>query len=206
MAQASTEAGWTFLTNHAHVLICIALDPEVRMREVAARVGVTERAVQRIIADAKSWQDQVQDDAGLAYLQGLAWRYLGETERARAALLQAVALDPDDRAAWYDLGELYLADGELQSASEAFAQVTRLIPEGPEAWIGPWRQAEVAAARQDAAAFEQHLRAALTHGFDLRQIAGLPNWKAYLADPVVGPSVEKLITVYGSRDVLDSLR
>ena len=44
-------APWTFLTNHAHVLICIADNPEVRMRDVAARVGVTERAVQRIVAE-----------------------------------------------------------------------------------------------------------------------------------------------------------
>lgn len=42
---------WTFLTNHAHVLLCIAADPEARMRDVAVRVGVTERAVQRIVAD-----------------------------------------------------------------------------------------------------------------------------------------------------------
>jgi DNA-binding IclR family transcriptional regulator len=44
-------AGWTFLTNHAHVLFCIAEDPEVRLRDVAARVGITERAVQRIVTD-----------------------------------------------------------------------------------------------------------------------------------------------------------
>jgi DNA-binding MarR family transcriptional regulator len=43
--------GWTFLTNHAHVLFCIAEDPEVRLRDVAARVGITERAVQRIVTD-----------------------------------------------------------------------------------------------------------------------------------------------------------
>jgi predicted ArsR family transcriptional regulator len=42
---------WTFLTNHAHVLLAIAGDPSVRMRDVAARVGVTERAVQMIVAD-----------------------------------------------------------------------------------------------------------------------------------------------------------
>ena len=42
---------WTFLTNHAHVLICIARDPGVRLRDVAARVGITERAAQRIVAD-----------------------------------------------------------------------------------------------------------------------------------------------------------
>jgi hypothetical protein len=41
---------WTFLTNHAHVLLCIAADPGGRMRDVAARVGITERAVQRIVA------------------------------------------------------------------------------------------------------------------------------------------------------------
>jgi Mn-dependent DtxR family transcriptional regulator len=45
------ELEWTFLTNHAHVLLCIVREPEVRMRDVAQMVGVTERAVQRIVAD-----------------------------------------------------------------------------------------------------------------------------------------------------------
>ena len=48
------EAGgpeWTFLSNHAHVLLCIAQEPEARLRDVAERVGITERAVQRIVAD-----------------------------------------------------------------------------------------------------------------------------------------------------------
>lgn len=49
-AEASSPP-WTFLSNHAHVLICIAGDPEARMRDVADRVGVTERAVQRIVAE-----------------------------------------------------------------------------------------------------------------------------------------------------------
>jgi predicted transcriptional regulator len=42
---------WTFLTNHGHVLLCLAKSPSMRMREIAAHVGITERAVQRIIAD-----------------------------------------------------------------------------------------------------------------------------------------------------------
>lgn len=42
---------WTFLSNHAHVLLCLHLDPEQRLKEVAARVGITERAVQTIVAD-----------------------------------------------------------------------------------------------------------------------------------------------------------
>jgi DNA-binding MarR family transcriptional regulator len=42
---------WTFLSNHAHVLVCLALDPHARLRDVAAEVGITERAVQGIVGD-----------------------------------------------------------------------------------------------------------------------------------------------------------
>lgn len=42
---------WTFLTNHGHVLLCLARCPTIRVRDVAEQVGITERAVQRIIAD-----------------------------------------------------------------------------------------------------------------------------------------------------------
>ncbi|MFE6228978.1 MULTISPECIES: helix-turn-helix domain-containing protein [unclassified Streptomyces] len=50
-ANGKGQAGWTFLTNHARVLLAVARDPEVRLREVAARCGVTERTVQAIVAD-----------------------------------------------------------------------------------------------------------------------------------------------------------
>ncbi|MDE3161634.1 MAG: winged helix-turn-helix transcriptional regulator [Acidobacteriota bacterium] len=49
--ETPAAATWTFLTNHSHVLLCIADDPEARMRDLAERVGITERAVQRIIDD-----------------------------------------------------------------------------------------------------------------------------------------------------------
>ena len=45
---------WTFLSNHAHVLLLIARDPEIKLRDVAWRVGITERAVQRIVADLEA--------------------------------------------------------------------------------------------------------------------------------------------------------
>ena len=44
-------SSWTFLTNHAHVLLCIHRDPAIRLREVATLVGITERAAQKIVAD-----------------------------------------------------------------------------------------------------------------------------------------------------------
>jgi predicted transcriptional regulator len=49
--QPSSGQHWTFLTNHSHVLILLAHEPDLRLRDVAERVGITERAVQRIVAD-----------------------------------------------------------------------------------------------------------------------------------------------------------
>ena len=42
---------WTFITNHARVLISIAENPGVRTRDIAERIGITERATQRIVAE-----------------------------------------------------------------------------------------------------------------------------------------------------------
>ena len=44
-------SNWTFLTNHSHVLLCLAKDPYMRIRDLSAEVGITERAVQRILAE-----------------------------------------------------------------------------------------------------------------------------------------------------------
>jgi len=42
---------WTFLTNHARVLLCLAEEPTLRLREVAEKCGITERGAQRIVTD-----------------------------------------------------------------------------------------------------------------------------------------------------------
>lgn len=54
LEEADTNAlvgSWTYLTNHTHVLVCLAADPTLRLRDVAVRVGITERAVQKIVHD-----------------------------------------------------------------------------------------------------------------------------------------------------------
>lgn len=43
--------GWDFLTNHAHVLTCVATDPGIRVRDIADAVGITERAAHRIVSE-----------------------------------------------------------------------------------------------------------------------------------------------------------
>jgi DNA-binding HxlR family transcriptional regulator len=45
------DGSWTFLTNHSHVLICLTRDPEQRVRDIAEQVGITERAVQKILGE-----------------------------------------------------------------------------------------------------------------------------------------------------------
>ena len=51
MRAEGTGPGWAFLTNHAQVLVCIARDPGIRLRDVGERVGITERAAHRIVVE-----------------------------------------------------------------------------------------------------------------------------------------------------------
>jgi predicted transcriptional regulator len=51
MEERNPEYSWTFLTNHSHVLLCLAEDSAMRMRDIAQEVRITERAVQRMISD-----------------------------------------------------------------------------------------------------------------------------------------------------------
>ncbi|MEM7145616.1 MAG: winged helix-turn-helix domain-containing protein [Verrucomicrobiota bacterium] len=48
------KTGWTFLTNHTHILVCLSRNPMTTVRELALQVGITERSVQRILADLES--------------------------------------------------------------------------------------------------------------------------------------------------------
>lgn len=50
-SSSSHHGSWTFFTNHSHVLFSLARNPEETLREVAAGVGITERAVQRIVGE-----------------------------------------------------------------------------------------------------------------------------------------------------------
>src|SRR3954468_4479499 len=51
MSQIVEKREFSFLTNHGKALLLIAADPRIRMRDIASRLGITERATQRIVAD-----------------------------------------------------------------------------------------------------------------------------------------------------------
>ena len=64
-SEPAKEPTWTFLTNHTHVLLCLHEDPEITLREVAHRVGITERSVQRILSELEEGGFVTRDRVGL---------------------------------------------------------------------------------------------------------------------------------------------
>lgn len=90
-------AGWTFLTNHSHVLICLAIDPNMLLREVAQRVGITERAVQKIVHELEEGGVLVRKKVGrrnrYTIKEGRSLRHPVEGHRRVRDLLDMVRKD-----------------------------------------------------------------------------------------------------------------
>ncbi len=89
---------WTFLTNHAHVLNCIADDPESRLRDIAARVGITERAAQAIVSDLEAGGYLTRTRAGRRNTYevhpDLPFRHAIECDHQVGELLDILGLTP----------------------------------------------------------------------------------------------------------------
>lgn len=162
-------------------------------------------ALRAAIAGAEAFERTVVPDGRIRYLIGLAHRHLGAVDAAEAAFRDALKLSPNRAEAWFDLGELLAGKRDWTGAREAFTHVTTLVPTGPRSWPGWLQLAQTDAQLKDAEAFEAHLRSAVRYGFDLQLIAGDAAWKGFLADPVTGPSVERVVRTYGGPEILASL-
>jgi DNA-binding IclR family transcriptional regulator len=96
-AHHGRDRRWTFLTNHAHVLLSLARDPEMRIRDVALRVGITERAAQRIVSDLVAAGYLVATRVGrrnrYELHPELPMRHAVEAHTAVGALLEALGRD-----------------------------------------------------------------------------------------------------------------
>ena len=96
---SSHSTTWTFLTNHAQVLLCLAETPDIRLRDVAERVGVTERAIQRIVGDLV--------EAGYVKSSRVGRRNVYEVDRGHAMRHEAQA--------GYEVGTLLEALARISS-------------------------------------------------------------------------------------------
>ncbi|MFD7406173.1 MarR family transcriptional regulator [Streptomyces sp. NPDC059866] len=95
------HTGWTFLTNHARVLAAIADDHNARVRDIAAHCRLTERAVQKIIADLEQAGYLSHTRAGRSNTYriepGKVLRHPAESGLTVAALLALLVRDEDSR-------------------------------------------------------------------------------------------------------------
>ena len=86
---------WTFLTNHAHVLAVLNADPEKVLREVAIEVGITERAVQRIVQDLEEegfiHRERIGRQNRYRILRGQPLRHPIEAHRKIGDLLKLIS-------------------------------------------------------------------------------------------------------------------
>jgi DNA-binding Lrp family transcriptional regulator len=91
-------AAWTFLTNHSHVLLCLTNDPDMLLREVAVRVGITERAVQKIVADLTDGGVLIREKVGrrnhYRINRNVPLRHSIEAHRTVADIVRMVAGKP----------------------------------------------------------------------------------------------------------------
>ena len=108
-AEQKTQGGgvgmsgsWTFFSNHSHVLICLYGRGDLTMREVAERVGITERAVQKIVAELEAAGILSRNRIGRknSYtVNALAQlRHSIESHRTVGELLQFVLGDPENES------------------------------------------------------------------------------------------------------------
>ncbi|MGW3819714.1 helix-turn-helix transcriptional regulator [Streptomyces sp. NPDC005046] len=112
-----SHTGWTFITNHARVLAAIADDPNVRIRDIAVHCRLTERAVQRIIADLEQagYLSHTRDGRTNTYRiePEKVLRHPAEAGLSVASLLSLLVQDETDRdhEAGHTVGGLVDADG-----------------------------------------------------------------------------------------------
>lgn len=170
-------------------------------RQVEALVN--EGKLDEAVALGRGHVKALGPSVDVLYEWGVALNAQGELRAAQARYDEVLAIDPEHAAARYDRAELHLSAGRLD---EAAADLAVALKQRPDHWAVHFRLAEVAGLRADPHAFEVALLDALRHGFDLRALPEYPRWRVFLADPQVGPVLERVVMVYGDERVLDQMR
>lgn len=99
MSSSEGNKTWRFLSNHTQVLLCIQRDPDVRYRDIAQMVGITERAAQRIVADLVESGYVESERVGrrnhYRINADVAMRHPAQEGRDVGELLRLLTLEPD---------------------------------------------------------------------------------------------------------------
>jgi predicted transcriptional regulator of viral defense system len=116
MDSPSASPTWTFLTNHARLLIMIARDPKIRLRDLAAASGVTERTAQAIVADLEEggYLTRTREGRRNHYVvnEGARFRHAAEADHEIGGLLMLINdAHPDVRSSAGRAAEPVVYDG-----------------------------------------------------------------------------------------------
>lgn len=102
MSSNDASKPWRFVTSHTQVLLCIARDPQARMRDIAETVGITERAAQRIVADLVEGgfvrRERIGRRSRYKLNRKARMRHPAQSEHAIGELLDLLLLQGDERS------------------------------------------------------------------------------------------------------------
>ncbi|MER5901118.1 helix-turn-helix transcriptional regulator [Streptomyces mirabilis] len=128
------HSGWTFLTNHARVLAAIADDPGTRIRDIAARCRLTERAVQKIISDLEQNGYLTHTRQGRSNLyrieEGTVLRHPADAGLTVAGLLAALDQHENPHETRPRQGAGHGSDGTEESPDEDSMTATKSVHAG----------------------------------------------------------------------------
>ena len=103
MSSPESSRSWHFVTSHTQVLLCLQQNPDVRLRDVAETVGITERAAQRIVTDLVDAGYVVRERVGrrnhYTLNRKVAMRHPSQLEHEIGDLLDVLRLEEQDDAA-----------------------------------------------------------------------------------------------------------
>jgi len=174
----------------------------VAAAESEADALIAAGELEAALALVERFRAEVADHPRLVYEEGLVRRLSGDSDAALELLEASVASDPTLAHAWYDLGEVRLQRGDEGGAAEAFERASEMSEQHPQGWAGPFRLAELAGRRGDAAGFERWLKEALRRGFTFRVVVQDPTWKGFLSTPGLSEILRRMATVYGNEEVI----
>lgn len=169
-------------------------------------VQCSPERLEQVITNARHLQEAVGQDARLLFQVSRAHRLSNAPKSASEVLRQALDLDTSRVEIWTAYGEVSLDLGNYGEARRAMTAVTHLLPYGDGAWYAHFQLAQVAAFEGNALKMEEGLREALRLGFSFALLKGDPTWREFYKNPALTESLERLITVRSTQDVLDSLK
>lgn len=181
----------------------ISLDEEIEDQVLYQLQSLTE-SERKLVLD--SFEKRVFRSARIHYELGLQYNQLGNLSLAENEYRDALTINPKYTPALYDLAEILLLQGSVDSVEEAKRHLMMLQQEG-EHWVVSYRLAQIAASEQDTGSMEQQLKRAFREGMPSQVLADdKVQWREYLGEANVALSMELLLSALGHESIWNGLQ